>query len=358
MAKTDKDKKVYKNGFNLFEAYPIQFSEKVETVPYDEPAEAFNFPFPDKNIAHIMVNLCPTEPWALPHVRITENNPREFFSKLDRVRTRYFGGSHCHAVISSHEIDLIKEVKEFTWHGDWLHTYLLDPIYPHDAPVLLLKKILGLHLAYGQDTRETGVLILEPQAVAEIFEHYIRGNECSTRLIPLSGTGLGENKILKVKPGTPIQAILDGNVRENITCRVFVDGPLNGSEVKDMRQRIGWTTKNIVILEERDYKTPFSFFRLNELVFTTSLMGELRRCVYCNHCDDMCPVNLEPALYWQCHTRGEKQRARLYGLEKCIECGLCSFICPSKLELLQIIKECKLADSGSRLKDETDYKKI
>ncbi len=341
MAKEKKSKKVYKNGFNLLETYPVEFSEKVGTVKYDGPIETFDFSFPDKKIKHVIVNLCPTEPWALPNSAVLKNGVRNILDKLDIVRTRYFPESHCYVVISTQETKLIKESKQHEGHEEWLHVHTSDPIYPNDAPVLIVKKILGLDIAYGRNTVEIGVLVLDPQTVVGIFEHHIRKNEFSTRLIPISGTGLRENKILEVKPGTPVQKILDGNVREDIKYRVFVDGPLNGSEVKDLTQKINWSTKNVVVLEERDYKTLFHFARVSELLFTTSLMGELRRCIYCNYCDDICPVDLEPALYWHCYIRGEKQKARLYALEKCIECGLCSFICPSKLELLQVIKECK-----------------
>ncbi len=341
MAKEKKSKKVYKNGFNLLETYPVEFSERVETVRYDGPIETFDFTFPEKKVKHVIVNLCPTEPWALPNSAVLKNGARNFLDKLDVVRTRYFSESHCYVVISTQETKLIKESKQHEGHEEWLHVRTLDPIYPNDAPVLIVKKILGLDIAYGQNTVEIGVLVLDPQTVVGIFEHYIRKNEFGTRLIPISGTGLKENKILEVKPGTPVQKILDGNVREDVKYRVFVDGPLNGSEVKDLTQKIDWSTKNVVVLEERDYKTLFHFARVSELLFTTSLMGELRRCIYCNYCDDICPVDLEPALYWHCYIRGEKQKARLYALEKCIECGLCSFICPSKLELLQVIKECK-----------------
>ncbi len=344
MAKKKKVKRVYKNGFNLLETYPIEFSKEVETVKYDGTTETFDFPFPERKVECVIVNLCPTEPWALPKLAVINNDTQDFpdfLNKLDKVRTGHFPESHCYVVISAQETELIKESKQHDGHGDWLHVHTLDPIYPNDAPVLIVKKTLGLNVAYGQNTTEIGVVILEPQTVVGIFEHYIQKSEISTRLIPISGTGLRENKILRVKPGTPIQRILDGNVREDIECRVFVDGPLNGSEVKDLTQKIDWSTRNIVVLEEKDYKIPFNYARVDELLFTTSLMGELRRCIYCNYCDDICPVGLEPALYWHCYIRGEKQKARLYALEKCIECGLCSFICPSKLELLQVIKECK-----------------
>jgi Na+-translocating ferredoxin:NAD+ oxidoreductase RnfC subunit len=183
--------------------------------------------------------------------------------------------------------------------------------------------------------------LLEPQTIADIYEHYIRKKETTTRLIPISGTGLNENRILKVKPGTPVETVLGKYIKTDIKYRVFFDGPLNGNEIEDLTQAIDWSVKNIVVMEEKDYKTPFPYIRTNELRFTTSLRGELRRCVYCNFCDDICPVNLEPALYWHCYSRGEKQKARTYALEKCIECGLCSFICPSKLELLQVIRECR-----------------
>ncbi len=232
-------------------------------------------------------------------------------------------------------------MKQFEKEKEWLHTYRLKPVYPYDTPVLIIKKILGLSINFDENPIERGVLLLEPQTIISIYEHYILKKETGVSLIPISGTGLNENRILKVEPGTPIEHILKKYVRNDTRYRVFLNGPLNGTEVEDLSQTIDWSVKNIVVMEEKDYKTPFSYIRTNELRFTTNLMGELRRCVYCNYCDDICPLNLEPALYWHCYSRGEKQKARLYALEKCIECGLCSFICPSKLELLNVIKECK-----------------
>jgi Na+-translocating ferredoxin:NAD+ oxidoreductase subunit C len=334
-------KKVYKNGFNLIETYPVKFPETVVLVKYDGPVDSFNFSFPNRKVEHVIVSLCPTEPWALPNWAILKNKAPDFLKKLETVRAEYFPDSHCHVVVNCQETSLINEFSQYKSQTDWLHVHTLDPIYPNDAPVLIVKKIVGLDIAYGQNTTDIGVIILDPQSVIGIFENYIQENKIDTRLVPVSGTGLKENKILRVKLGTPIQKLLETNIKKDIKFSVFINGPMNGLEVKGLTQKIDWSTKNIVVLEEKDYKTLFPYMRVNELVFTTSLMGELRRCVYCNYCDDICPVDLEPALYWHCYIRGEKQKARLYALEKCIECGLCSFICPSKLELLQVIKECK-----------------
>ncbi len=343
-------KKAYKNGFNLIETYPVKFSETIIFVKHNGPVDSFNFAFPDKKVEHIIVNLCPTEPWALPNRAILRNRTYDFLNNLETVRAEYFPDSHCHVVVNHQETELVNELNQYKASanriptfakGEYLHLHTMEPVYPYDAPVLIVKNILGLDITFGQNTIEQGILLLDPQNVIGIFEYYIKKNVFNTRLIPISGTGLKDNKILKVKPGTPVKRMLELYVRTDIKYRVFLDGPLNGIEVKDSAQKVDWSTKNIVVIEERDYKTLFPYTRVNELLFTTSLMGELRRCVYCNFCDDICPVNLEPALYWHCYTRGEKQRARTYALEKCIECGLCSFICPSKLELFQVIKECK-----------------
>ncbi len=331
----------YKKGLNLIKAFPIEFSGKIVSIRYSGQTDNFSFYFPAKKVEHIIINLCPTEPWALPNWAILKDNTTNFLHKLEKVRTEYFPGSQCRIIVGRREFNLINDVKQFGKKKEWLHTYSLKPVYPYDAPVLILKNVLGLSIAFGENTIERGVLLLEPQTITAIYEHYMLKKGTGTRLIPISGTGLNENRILNVKPGTPVKNVLKKYIRTDIKYRVFLDGPLNGTEIDDLTQAIGWSVKNIVVMEEKDYKTLFSYIRTNELHFTTSLIGELRRCVYCNFCDDICPVNLEPALYWHCYSRGEKQKARTYALEKCIECGLCSYICPSKLELLQVIRECR-----------------
>ncbi len=365
MIKKKKLKKIYKKGLDLFKAYPIKYSEVIESVEFDGPLESSSFTFPEQKVEHIIINLSPTEPWTLPSWTVLKGDIAGFLNKLEKLRTEYFPDSQIHIVIVYSEKKLISQFQQYKDTASkqqrnppsipslkgkqkrnseseyYFHLHTTDTMYPYDTPVLIVKNAIGMDIRFGEDTTKHGILLLDAQTTFCIFEQYIHKKELNTKLIPISGTGLNENRILRVRLGTPIINLLEPYIKSDIKYRVFLGGPLNGTEIEDLTLKTDWTVKNIVVMEERDYKTLFHYVRANELHFTTNLMGELRRCVYCNYCDDICPVNLEPALYWHCYSRGEKQKARLYALEECIECGLCSYICPSKLELLNVIKECK-----------------
>ena len=166
-------KMVYKKGFNLLDAYPIEFSDTIETVKYNGDTIAFDFSLPEEKIENIVVNLCLTEPWSLPNSIILKDGTRDFLSKLEDIRDKYFPESNVHVIISTGDSIIIEQSKQYKGHKGWLHVHTLEPIYPNDAPVILLKKILGLDVVYGQNTIEAGVLLIEPQTIFGIYVHHI-----------------------------------------------------------------------------------------------------------------------------------------------------------------------------------------
>ncbi|MFN3532058.1 MAG: 4Fe-4S dicluster domain-containing protein [Candidatus Brocadia sp.] len=339
-----KENKGLHGGFNLLDTYTLKLCNIIEEISTDDSPEIFQFQFPDQKIEHIIVNLCPTEPWALPNWVILKHKTPEFLTMLKEIKTRFFSDARFSIAINEEEGRVVEDAKGFASTEDWMRVFPLYAKYPQDDHVLLTKVILGVDVNFGQDTKSLGILILDAQTVSAIYEGCILGKNVNSRFVVLSGTGLKANEIINVQLGTSVEKILKNKVKEAGKYRVFINGPLRGKEITDFSQKIDWSINNLVILEEKNRKIMFPMIKSDELVFTTNLLGELRRCIYCNYCDDICPVDLEPALYYHSYIRGEKHKARLYNLGKCIECGLCSFICPSKLELLQIIKECKVLD--------------
>ena len=340
----EKENTRFKDGFNLLDTYPLQFCNIVEEISSDGRPDSFEFHMPDQKVEHAIVNLCPTEPWALPNWVILKHKTTAFLNMLKEIKTNYFPDARYYIAVNKKECETVDAAKNFAAKEDWLRIFPLYAKYPQDDPVLLTKAILGIDINYGQDTKSLGILIFDAQTVSAIYESCILRKNVDSRFIVLSGTGLKENEIICVQLGTSLEKLLKNKIKEGIKYRVFINGPLRGTESTDLSQKIDWSINHIMVLEEKSQKVMFPMIKSKELVLTTNLLGESRRCIYCNFCDTICPVDLEPALYYHSYIRGEKHKSRLYDLWKCIECGLCSFICPSKIELLQIIKECKTLD--------------
>lgn len=71
----------------------------------------------------------------------------------------------------------------------------------------------------------------------------------------------------------------------------------------------------------------------------SSLHGELRACINCSYCENICPNDLMPNFIMKALLSDEVENALAYGLLDCCQCGLCSYACPSKIELAQILSD-------------------
>jgi Na(+)-translocating NADH:ubiquinone oxidoreductase A subunit len=75
--------------------------------------------------------------------------------------------------------------------------------------------------------------------------------------------------------------------------------------------------------------------------YTTGVRGELRPCIACNFCEEVCPAGIMPYLihkYLYANLIEQVERARV---DLCVECGLCSYVCPSKIDLRKQLIDAK-----------------
>ena len=69
---------------------------------------------------------------------------------------------------------------------------------------------------------------------------------------------------------------------------------------------------------------------------TTGLRGELRPCVACGYCQEVCPAGITPHLiHKSLYHQDDLEAAEQLRVDLCVRCGLCSFVCPSKIELTE-----------------------
>jgi len=75
--------------------------------------------------------------------------------------------------------------------------------------------------------------------------------------------------------------------------------------------------------------------------FRTGLSGELRPCVSCGQCVDVCPARIMPNVLHKAIYAKDLERVIDLRADLCIECGLCSYVCPSKIDLRQQFIDAK-----------------
>jgi Na+-transporting NADH:ubiquinone oxidoreductase subunit A len=88
-------------------------------------------------------------------------------------------------------------------------------------------------------------------------------------------------------------------------------------------------------------RTFLSALHRDRLPMDCNLHGELRPCVACNACMQVCPVEILPQLTFKSLLADDIEEALAHGLLDCVECGLCSYVCPAKIELCDHLTRAK-----------------
>jgi Na(+)-translocating NADH:ubiquinone oxidoreductase A subunit len=98
--------------------------------------------------------------------------------------------------------------------------------------------------------------------------------------------------------------------------------------------------------------------------FDTTIRGEVRACISCNFCEEVCPAGIMPHLIHKYLYSDMIEEADAARVDLCVECGLCSFVCPSKIELREefigakvFIEEEKAEAEAQRIKQEEAVQK-
>jgi Na(+)-translocating NADH:ubiquinone oxidoreductase A subunit len=215
--------------------------------------------------------------------------------------------------------------------------------YPYDnfnilARVLDLRKDAGPIWA----VRTEGVLAVDRALTST--------KPCLVRIASVGGPGVESPAHIKVVPGYPLQKILDMYVSTG-PAKVINGGILTGEPVGVETLGMDVECRGLTILPEMGSREFLGFTRpgwdrrsysgcflsslrgkFNERL-TTAVRGELRPCISCNFCEEVCPADIMPYLLHKYLYKGLLDEAHEARVDLCVRCGLCSFVCPSKIEL-------------------------
>lgn len=231
-------------------------------------------------------------------------------------------------------------------------THTCEGVYPADDPGVLLYYIKK----HPDENRSWYINGQDVLLLAMLFK---TGKYPVDRTVVLGGSLAREKKHLQTRMGVPLNHITKGRADDTGAARHIVGGIFNGyTGSKD--SYMGFYETSLALIPEGDEKEFFGFARpgfnkpsrsrtflsfLNKssMAMDCNYHGEVRACINCGFCAEVCPVDILPQFTYKSILADEIEEALNHGLLDCVECGLCTYVCPSKIELRNILKETKKA---------------
>jgi len=311
-----------------------------------------------EDVDALVIAAADGEPFGLPPPALLEGRTDAFVTGL-QVLQRALVGVEVHVALGDRDRRFLRAFYRATEGLDWLHLHPVPSKYPQDFEEILVRTLLGRTVPPGGLAVDVGAVVLDVGAVLHAYDAVVEGKPVIERRIALGGSGCLRNPMLRVRIGTSLEAAADGRLRESTRSRLLLGGAMTGLSQEDLSVPLDRTTSSIVALEEPAQPELIAFLRpgsdrdsftsafLAKVVpmvrrrMDTGVNGELRPCVACTYCEEVCPSRIIPHLLYRYVTQDMVEEALPFDLMSCIDCGLCTYVCPSKLPLSATVAEGK-----------------
>ena len=236
--------------------------------------------------------------------------------------------------IENNKKDAIEIMRKAAKNYSYIEVVALKVKYPQGGEKQLIKAATGREVPSGKFPLDIGDIVYNVGTVYAIYQAVQKNRPLIQRVVTVTGKSLERPSNFWVRIGTPIQHLLDqvGGIPED-TGKIINGGPMMGKALKDFTVPVTKGTSGVLILpHDRSYKK------------------EIKSCIRCSKCIDVCPMGLEPYLLMNLTEKLVFERLEQDAVMDCIECGSCSYICPSGRPLLDYIRWGKTAVRNSKIK--------
>lgn len=281
-------------------------------------------PAPGSPVDTVLINACESEPFLTADYRVLVERAPEVADGLALAREAL--GAEAGCVVAPGELAGGTMAIEalLTGGADRVQQLWHEGVLGYEKT--LIREVLGRIMPRGKLARDAGVVVLNVQTAAAISRAVRHGTAVTSRILTVSGAGIGRAGNYEVPLGTAIGTILEAaGWRPEATATVVLGGPMMGRAVDDLASPIRKGTAGVLALGHDETRRPAESV-----------------CLRCGACAAACPVDLVPA---RVHRLARPAPGRLQALhvEYCVECGECDAACPSGIELTRVMR---LAKSG------------
>ncbi len=234
----------------------------------------------------------------------------------------------------------------------WVRLRMIPARYPYGDPKLHLGE-LGLARSQGAPVWST-----DAAGALAVYRALVQRQPALDQVVAVGGPGARKPAHFRVVPGTPVATLLAAADAAG-PSRVIRGGVLTGSTVGG-DTAVDIETQGITVVPIPGEREFLSFLRpgadrvsysrcfLSRLRgrrperMTTALRGEVRPCVACGLCEQVCPAGIFPHLIHRALYQDALEEVERLRLDLCNGCGLCTLVCPSKIDLAEQFRDARL----------------
>jgi electron transport complex protein RnfC len=194
--------------------------------------------------------------------------------------------------------------------------------YPQGGEKQLIKALLSREVPSGKLPIETGCVVNNVGTAFAVYEAVQKNKPLIERVVTVTGTSVRKPSNFMVRIGTPIRELLEKAEADfEATGKVISGGPMMGKALNSLDSPVVKGTSGILLFRENEAKRV-----------------DLKPCIRCGKCVQVCPMGLEPILLAQYSARSMWEETEKGNVMDCIECGSCHYTCPSGRPLLDYIR--------------------
>ena len=194
--------------------------------------------------------------------------------------------------------------------------------YPSGNARQLFELLLGVRVPADKHASDYGLICHNSGTLKAVYDAVIRGEPLTERYTTISGEGVKQPQVLRIRTGAPARDLINQAGGETGDNRYIIGGPMMGYEIASADTPLQKTGNSLLLLP-------------------AIAPAEESPCIRCSRCADACPMELLPQqLLWYSQS-DEHKRLKQYRLFDCIECGICAAVCPSAIPLVQYYRHSK-----------------
>lgn len=279
----------------------------------------------DKNIDCLIINGAECEPYLTSDYRLMIETPVNIFKGATLIK-EILGVSRCVIGIENNKSEAISAMKNVASSFPGTEVAVLKTKYPQGSEKHLIKAITGREIPGGKLPADVGVVVNNIDSCIAVYNAIVRRKPVLSRIVTLSGSGIGKPSNFRVRTGTSFRDILTAAECDfENTKKVIMGGPMMGTAVYSLDVPAIKGTSAILAFTEEEVDTKKTL-----------------NCVKCGACVSACPMRLVPALLNSYIKVNDFDNLTRLNIMDCIECGICSYSCPSRQPITQNIKTAKI----------------